>query len=238
MKRTSIHRVVSRRPVVPHRSRRRNLHVAVHGEDRRPGRLRLRLDARHGRRRRRTGQARHRRRQPEVEELRQGRRSGVGGRPQRGAPHRASPTTAASSGRPRSIPAASSSSTSHTDPAKPKLVQARSTTSLQTSGGVVGPHTQLCAAGPHAADGAFEQQGPRRPYRDGRIHQRRRVHRDALDADRRRAAGRREDRQVRRWLRLRRARAAAPQRARHLVVHRLEQLHDEPRQADGRRRKR
>ena len=37
---------------------------------------------------------------------------------------------------------------------------------------------QLCAARPHAADGAFEQQGPRRTHRNGAIHQRRRIHLD------------------------------------------------------------
>ncbi len=91
----------SRSLFAPHRPRRRNLYVALHGEDRRPGRLRLRLDARHGRRRRRTGQARHRRRQSEVEELRQGRRIRCrwAAATKRTTP--ASPTIAASCGPPR-----------------------------------------------------------------------------------------------------------------------------------------
>src|SRR6185369_13650345 len=66
----------------------RDLHVALHAQDHRAGGLRLRLDRRHGRRRRRLRQARDGRGAARLAELRQGRVLGFRRRAPRGAPRR------------------------------------------------------------------------------------------------------------------------------------------------------
>ena len=124
----------------------------------------------------------------------------------------------------------------HTDPARPRLDKTINDF-VAKIGRRRGPAHALRAARADAHRGAIERQGPRRPHGARGIQQQRRVHRDALDADRRKADGR-ESRQVRRRLRVRRARPAAAKHAAHLVVHRLEQLHDGPRQDAARTRRR
>ena len=96
-------------------------------------------------------------------------------------------------------------------------------TSRRVTGGAVGPHGVVCAAGARAHSVSLEREGQRRTHRARRIQQRRRLHRHALAADE--GDGGRRGRGVRRRLRLRCARAAAEECIAHLVVHRLEKLH-------------
>ena len=142
-----------------------------------------------------------------------------------------SPTTAASSGSRVSTPARSSSSTS------PPTLRTRnwsrpSTTSSKRP--AWSGRMRLRAARADDDLGALQLRGSWRSHRVGRVHQRRRVHLDALDAGRRgrvqipaRVCGR---------LRLRRARPAPQECHADLVLHRFGQLHAPTRQGDTGRR--
>ena len=165
----------------PRCSRRRDLHVAVHGQDRRAGRLRLRLDARRGGRRRRAGQAGHRRRQSEIAALRQGRRCAVGRRPQRGAPLGPHRRPALSVG----IGARHQQDLHLRRPQRPRKAEAAQDHRRlrRQERRRRRPAHELRAARAHAAHRPVQQPGPRRPHRDGRVHERRQLRRDALDAD-------------------------------------------------------
>ena len=95
---------------------RRDLPVALHGEDHRRGGLRLCLDARRRGRGRRLRQARHRRRAKRLAELRQGDQVGLGRRAARGASRRLHRRPAPVLGRRPVGLARSSSSTSRATP--------------------------------------------------------------------------------------------------------------------------
>ena len=99
-----------------------------------------------------------------------------------------------------------------TDPAKPKLVKTIDTF-VNDSGGVVGPHTFFALPGRMLIAALSNAKDERRPDGARRVQQRRQVHPDPLDA-----GGRR--------VRLRRARAAAPEPHADVVLHRQDQLHD------------
>ena len=133
-------------------------------EDRRPGGLRLRLDARHRGPRRRLRQARDGRREPGAPRLRQGRLLGLGRRPPRGAPRRLHRRPPPPLGRRPRRRARSSSSTSRPIPAKPKLVQ-HDHDFVEKTGGVVGPHTFYPLPGRMLITGALERHGRRRAHR-------------------------------------------------------------------------
>jgi selenium-binding protein 1 len=107
-----------------------------------------------------------------------------------------------------------------TNPAKPKLVKTINDFVQKT--GFVGPHSFYRHAGPHADHAFVEQEGPRRRDRHRGLQQQGRVRFASRDAEG--------------WwwrrLRLRCRHQPAEERIPHLVLHRLEQLHDGPRQ-DG-----
>ena len=202
---------------------RRDLPVSVHGDDHLAGGLRLRLDSRQTGSRRRLRQAGHDRRAARLEDLRQGDSQGLRRGAERGASRRIH-------GRPPLLLGRGSGHQQdlhlrrpqRSGQAAPAQDDQRLRRQVGRSGGAAHP---LRAARPDAHRGAVERQGPRRPHGAGGVQQQRRFHRDPLDADRRKAAGR-ESRQGRRRLRVRRARPAAAKHDAHLVLHRLEQLHD------------
>ena len=130
--------------------------------------------------------------------------SRVGGRPQRSAPLRAHRRPAVPVGdRARHQPHLH---LRRRTPIRrsPKLVKHDRRLRCKTSGGVVGPHTSYALPGRMLLTGLSNNRDHGGRTAMVRIHQRRRIRRDALDADRRRAAGRRQNRQDRRRLRLRR----------------------------------